>query len=162
MSRIRLKYVHAFVDHGGRPRHYFRRKGFPRVPLPGLVGSAEFMRAYENALATATPVEIGAMKRSRPGSLSAAIAAYYGSLEFRALNGGTPAKRRAILERFRDQHGDKPMPPAQIHRARARQHEAARGAQLAQGDSRADAVLRRARDDQRRPDARHQGQDAEE
>src|SRR5260370_724840 len=67
------------------------------------------MRAYENALATATHVEIGATKRSRPGSLSAAIAAYYGSLEFRALTGGTPAKRRAILERFREKHGDKPV-----------------------------------------------------
>jgi integrase len=73
MSRLRLKYVHSFVDHDGRPRHYFRRKGYKLTPLPGVFGSTEFMAA------------------------------------FRALNGGTPAKRRAILERFRDQHGDKPV-----------------------------------------------------
>src|SRR5262245_53049525 len=109
MSRLRLKYVHAFVDHDGRPRHYFRRKGFKLTPLPGVPGSAEFMAAYQVALATVTPVEIGATKWSRPGSLSAAIAAYYTSLEFRALTGGTPAKRRAILEIFREQHGDKPV-----------------------------------------------------
>jgi len=109
VSCLRLKYVHAFVDHDGRPRHYFRRKGFKLTPLPGVPGSAEFMAGYQATLDAATPVEIGATKRSRPGSLSAAIAAYYSSLEFRALTGGTPAKRRAILETFREQHGDKPV-----------------------------------------------------
>jgi hypothetical protein len=109
MSRLRLTYVHSFVDHDGRPRHYFRRKGYRLTPLPGVFGSAEFMAAYQAALATVTPVEIGAKKRSGPGSLSAAIAAYYGSQAFRSLTGGTPAKRRAILEKFRAQHGDKPV-----------------------------------------------------
>jgi integrase len=76
-----------------------------------VFGSAEFMAAYQSALATVSndTVEIGAKKRSGPGSLSAAIAAYYGSQDFRALTGGTPAKRRAILEHFREQHGDKPV-----------------------------------------------------
>ena len=32
---------------------------------------------------------------------------YYQSRAFRALKGGTPAMRRAILERFREAHGDK-------------------------------------------------------
>jgi integrase len=67
------------------------------------------MAAYQAALATITPVEIGAKKRSGPGSLSAAIAAYYGSLEFRALSPGTQAKTRATLERFREAHGNKPV-----------------------------------------------------
>jgi integrase len=109
MSRLRLKYVHSFVDHDGRPRHYVRRKGCKLTPLPGVYGSAEFMAAYHAACAAMAPVEIGAKRRSGPGSLSAAIAAYYGSLEFRALTGGTPAKRRAILETFRERHGDKPV-----------------------------------------------------
>jgi integrase len=101
MTRLHLKYVQSF---GGY--HYFRRRGSPRIPLPGIVGSAEFMEAYQQALAAA-PVAIGASKRSGPGSVSAAIAEYYGSQAFRSLSGGTPAKRRAILERFRGQHGDK-------------------------------------------------------
>jgi integrase len=110
MSRLRLKYVHSFVDHDGRPRHYFRRKGYKPTSLRGVYGSEEFMAAYHVALdAVSLPIEIGAKKRSSPGSLSAAIAAYYGSLEFRVLTGGTPAKRRAILETFREQHGDKPV-----------------------------------------------------
>ncbi len=44
MSRLKLKYVQAFVDRAtGRPFYYFRRRGFPRVRLPGLAGSTEFM-----------------------------------------------------------------------------------------------------------------------
>jgi hypothetical protein len=44
---FRLKYVHAFKDRHGKPRHYFRRPGQKRVPLPGLPGSAEFIAAYQ-------------------------------------------------------------------------------------------------------------------
>jgi integrase len=37
--------------------------------------------------------------------VSAALAEYYGSQAFRSLTGGTPAKRRAILETFREKYG---------------------------------------------------------
>jgi hypothetical protein len=43
-------YVHAFIDHNGHPRYYFRRRGFKRATLPGLPWSPDFMAAYENAL----------------------------------------------------------------------------------------------------------------
>jgi hypothetical protein len=56
---------------------------------------------------SAAITDIGASKRSKPGSVSAAIAGYYTSLAFRNLKGGSPAMRRAILERFREAHGDK-------------------------------------------------------
>src|SRR5215831_3351304 len=108
MSRLRLKYVHPFVDRHGRPRHYVRRKGYKLTPLPGIFGSEEFMAVYHAALAAMLPIELGAKKRSAPGSLSAAIAAYHGSLEFRALAPGTQAKHRGTLERFREAIGDKP------------------------------------------------------
>ena len=62
----------------------------------------------QEALAT-TPTPIGASKRSKPGSVSATIAEYYGSQAFRSLTGGTPALRRAILEKFRDKHGHLPL-----------------------------------------------------
>ena len=100
-----LKYVHGFVDRHGHARHYFRRNG-KRIPLPGLPGSAEFMSAYQAALDNATPAQIGA-KRTKPGSVNAALVAYYGSLEFRSLAPGTQSMRRAILERFRAKHGEK-------------------------------------------------------
>jgi integrase len=66
------------------------------------------MQAYQDALAAA-PVAIGKELRSNPGSVSVAIAEYYGSQAFRSLSGGTPAQRRAILERFRGGHGQMPL-----------------------------------------------------
>ena len=108
MTHIRLKYVQAFVDRKtGVVFRYFRRPGFPRVRPPGLPGSPEFNRAYEDALAGA-PVEIGA-RRTKPGTVNAALAGYYQSLEWRSLSAGTQAHRRSILERFRAAHGDKPI-----------------------------------------------------
>ena len=103
MTKLHLKFVQSF---GGY--HYFRRRGSPRIPLPGIVGSAEFMEAYAQALA-ATPLPVGASKRSKPGSVSAALAEYFTSQTFRSLTGGTPASRRAILEKFRDKHGYLPL-----------------------------------------------------
>jgi len=104
MTKLQLKFVQSF---GGY--HYFRRRGQPRIPLPGVVGSAEFMAAYQAALAAA-PIPVGASKRSKFGSVSAAIAEYYSSQQgFRSLGGGTAKKWRAILERFREQHGHLPL-----------------------------------------------------
>jgi integrase len=109
MTKIRLQFVQAFVDRKtGKVFHYFRRRGMPRVALKGLPGSTEFMAAYAQALA-ATPTPVGASTRSKPGSISAAIAEYYSSHAFRSLKGGTPAKRRALLEGFRSEHGHRQL-----------------------------------------------------
>jgi integrase len=106
LASLRLKYVHAFKDRHGKPRHYFRRPGQKRVPLPGLPGSAEFMEAYQAALAgeTAPPLEIGA-SRSKPGSVAAAVALYFGSMAFGNLAPDTQRQRRRILEHFREDYG---------------------------------------------------------
>jgi hypothetical protein len=77
MSRIRLKYVQAWVDREGRVHRYFRRPGFPRLRLPGLPGSTEFMAAYQTALA-GPRTAIGA-GRSKPGSVSAVVTEYFDS-----------------------------------------------------------------------------------
>jgi integrase len=104
MTRLHLKYVQSY-----RGYHYFRRGGHPTIPLPGVVGSAEFMEAYQQALMAVAPIALGKSTRSKPGSVSAAIAEYYGSQVFRSLTGGTPAKRRAILEHFRERYGHKQL-----------------------------------------------------
>jgi integrase len=103
---LRLRFVQAWVDKDARSHHYFRKRGQPRVHLPGLPGSAEFMAAYQSALAAA-PVAIGKDTRSRPGSVSAAIASYYGSPSFKALKPSTQQVRRFVLEAFRRDQGDK-------------------------------------------------------
>lgn len=108
MTRLKLRHVHAFVDRHGRVRHYFRRRGAKQVPLPGLPGSAEFMAAYQAALAgmTAPAVEIGA-NRTKPGTVDAAVVGYYQRLTFRELAPSTQRMRRQIIERFRVEHGAK-------------------------------------------------------
>jgi hypothetical protein len=83
--RLKLPpYVHAFIDRHGKPRHYFRRPGFKRVPLPGLPWSLDFMERYEAAIANASPIVIG-IRRSRPGTVDDAVARYLGSTAFAGL-----------------------------------------------------------------------------
>jgi integrase len=107
MTRLRLPYVHEFLDRHGKVHRYFRRCGCKAVRLPGHPGSAEFMTAYQAAFdGMAGPPLIGA-SRTKPGTVNAAIVGYYQSLAFRSLAPSTQAMRRAILERFRLEHGDK-------------------------------------------------------
>src|SRR5580704_5384889 len=108
MTRFRLQFVHEFRDRHGKLRRYFRRPGFKQIPLSGLPGSAEFMEAYQAALVgiSAPKFEVGA-SRTKPGTVNAAIVGYYRSLAYRELAASTQAMRRAILERFRAEHGDK-------------------------------------------------------
>lgn len=107
MAIIRLTYVHEFVDRHGKIRRYFRRNG-KRVPLPGLPGSREFLDAYQTALAGASMPEsnIGA-ERTKAGSVSALVAAFYASSSFKQLAPVTQKTYRNRLERFRIRHGDK-------------------------------------------------------
>ena len=107
MTRIRLPYIHRFLDRHGQARYHVRRAGRKRVALKGLPGSEEFMSAYQAALADLKPPEIGA-KRTKPGTINATVIAYYASTSFTAdFSASTRAMRRAILERFRVEHGDK-------------------------------------------------------
>jgi integrase len=108
MTHLRLQYVHEFRDRHGKVRRYFRRPGFKRIALPGLPGSAEFMAAYQAALAgdAVAKVEIGA-SRTIPGTVAAAVVSYFNSAVFQSLAAETRRTRRNILDRFRAEHGDK-------------------------------------------------------
>jgi len=108
-NRPRLKYVHAWLDtrHGSaKPRYYFRRAGFKRVPLPGMFGSPEFMAAYAVALAGQTPITIGA-RRVKPGTMAALVARHLASAKFLARPESTRSTYRNIVERVRVEHGDR-------------------------------------------------------
>ena len=111
------KYVQAWVDDEGRPHCYFRRRGFPRVPLKGLPWSPSFMAEYEKAISGArTAIGVG---RVKPGSVAAVVAEYFDSQQFfTSKSAGTQRMRRGILERFRlPPNGDRPfalLPPEWI------------------------------------------------
>jgi len=72
LMRRAPQYVHGFIDRHGRPRFYFRRAGYKRVPLLGLPWSPEFMEAYQAALDETPRVQIGA-KRTKPGTVASAV-----------------------------------------------------------------------------------------
>jgi integrase len=102
------KYVHGFIDRHGKPRWYFRRKGFAKVPLPGLPWSPEFMAAYEAAnsgrvpIAGKAPIDPAVRDSIRELALS-----YYASLTFKTLKTRSQQTYRGFIDRFVAQHGDK-------------------------------------------------------
>jgi integrase len=100
------KYVHHFIDRHDHSRFYFRRAGYKGATLPGLPWTPGFMEAYEAALKN-DMAQIGA-GRTVAGTVSAALVAYYQHPSFTdALAKVTQQNRRAILENFRRDHGDK-------------------------------------------------------
>jgi integrase len=109
------KYTHEFTDHDGSKRYYLRVPGRKRVPLPGLPWSPEFMEARERALKADWEAPAIGANRTKPGTVNAALVSYYGSSAFSdKISESTRKNRRAILERFRAEHGDKRI--ALLHR----------------------------------------------
>jgi integrase len=93
------KFVHGFIDRHGKPRFYFRRAGFKRVPLPGLPWSPEFMAAYEQALA-GQRAQIG-QNRVKDGTIRALAASYFTSPSFRsALRPNSQRVYRSAIDVF--------------------------------------------------------------
>lgn len=107
--------VHGYVNRHGTAVFYYRQPGAPKIRLRGLPGSPEFMAAYEAAKAGEAPkLELGATK-TLPGSVNAALIRYYQCNSFtQGLAQSTRTNWRAILERFREAHGDKRI--ALVHR----------------------------------------------
>ena len=104
-----LSFLQSFTARGHR-YYYFRRPGYARVRLPGLPGSEEFMSAYQAALTASTPRQDIGLDRSKPGTVAALVAAYTETAHFKyELAAETRRTQWAILQRFRDEHGDKPV-----------------------------------------------------
>jgi integrase len=107
VNRKNPKYTHGFVDHDGKARFYLRAPGRKRVPLPGLPWSPEFMEARHKALNGDWNLPQLGAKRTKAGTVSASLVSYYQSTAFTSLALSSQKMRRAILERFRQEHGDK-------------------------------------------------------
>jgi hypothetical protein len=99
--------------------YYLRRPGQPKIrlqiPAGVLPWSPAFLAVYEAALAEHPAVPAVAADRTIPGTVNAALVSYYQSPAFDALATITKRNRRAILERFRNDHGDKRV--AMMHTA---------------------------------------------
>jgi integrase len=97
------------TDRHGKRRVRFRKGGISRY-LPGTPWSDNFMRQYATVLEGA-PQQSRTIGPSRtlPGTINALVVSYYGSSNFRGLKASTAAVRRNIVERFRNEHGSKPV-----------------------------------------------------
>lgn len=106
MATIDLAFVQSITDRHGKRRHYYRRKGFPRVTLPGDPGSPAFMAAYAAAHGDAPPRQ-DAAERVQPRSINQLMVEYYRSEDFLSLATATQKNYRGILDRFRAEYGGK-------------------------------------------------------
>jgi integrase len=97
------------TDRHGKRRVRFRKAGFTTY-LTGIPWSEDFMRQYATALegVQALAIDIGA-ERTIPGSFNALCVSYYRSPEYRALAPISQRNRRNVIERFRVEHGHKPV-----------------------------------------------------
>jgi integrase len=107
VTRTQLPHIHRYRDRHGKMRYYLRRPGSKQIPIAGVYGSPEFMAAYQAAMSGSVERQPIGASRTRPGTVNAAVVGYYTSLAFRSLAPSSQHKRRLILERFREKHGDK-------------------------------------------------------
>jgi integrase len=102
MTKIRLDYIHAYVDHTGKARRYFRKNG-KRTALPGAPGSAEFMAVYQACLAepASTPIQ-----RKAEGSFGRLVTDFYASKAFtKDIKKSSQQIYRRVLEGLARDHG---------------------------------------------------------
>src|SRR5262245_12348627 len=102
------KYCGWNIDRHGKRRVRFRWRGFSTY-LTGTPWSEDFMRQYAAALdgVQAQTGNIGA-GRTIPGSVDALAVSWYRA-DFGRLKPSTQKLWRNILERFRSEHGNKPV-----------------------------------------------------
>ena len=112
-----LKYVEPVPAKNGKIYFYFRRHD-KRTPLPGAYNSPEFLQAYWALRSDKTKSEIG-VERTLPGSVNAAIVAYYKHHRFTKNKPITQETNRNILEAFRRVHGNKGIATLQQHHIEA-------------------------------------------
>jgi integrase len=98
---LKLKYVNEYRDRQGKLRRYFRR-GPTRGPLPGEVGSPEFLAAYQGFMAGISPV---ITQRNGEGSFGRLITDYYAARPFTNLKPSSRQIYRYVLEPLAKAHG---------------------------------------------------------
>jgi integrase len=103
----RLPYIKEYTDNCGIRRRYFRRKGFKGGVLPGRLGSAEFLAAYQDYISGSTAET--KIDRSATGTFGGLIADYYQSIEYANLKRSSKRLYRYALEPLREQHGHRPV-----------------------------------------------------
>lgn len=101
-----------YTDNTGKRRWRYRARG-RSFELGTDYGSPDFVRRYEAAIATLAGHKIG-MDRTKPGSISDLLIRYY-PLALPRWAPATAKTNKAMLERFRDDHGHRPVASMKSH-----------------------------------------------
>ncbi|RXH41066.1 site-specific integrase [Bradyrhizobium zhanjiangense] len=127
---LRLPFLKKYRDRHGKLRIYHRPTG---TPLPGKIGSPEFMAAYHAAQGLDTTTAIAPtltvvkptprLRTTEEGTIDWLVDKYYASDQWKRLSPETQAGRRRMLERFRADHGDKGYATMQAIHIRALMEE---------------------------------------
>lgn len=99
------KYVSSYLDRHGKRRYRFRRRGVD-VPLKAHPGTrANPSAEYKMLLAGQQPANSNQLVAA--GTIDDLIIRFYSSVDFNNAADRTKAKNRAILDKFRSEHGSK-------------------------------------------------------
>jgi integrase len=110
-----VPHVDHQVDRHGHARWWYRRGKGPRLASLPMPGTPDFLAAWQSAdKAAEAGAKLAAMPlgatRTKPGTLSAALVAYYVSPAWTTdLAEGSRNMRRPILEKLRNGYGDAQM-----------------------------------------------------
>src|SRR4030081_1319395 len=136
-TNLRLPLVKKSRHRHGTMRFYYRPPG---VALPGMPGSREFVAAYHAAHDGVAASETLSVVKKTPrlrtdavGTIDWLVTQYFASVAFGHPDEGglaleTQAGRRRALERFRADHGDKPLASMQAIHIKALMDEIKGGA----------------------------------
>ncbi|MCP1246015.1 tyrosine-type recombinase/integrase [Acetobacter cerevisiae] len=101
MTVIRLKYVHRFKDRYGRVRHYLRKPGCKRAPLPDPADK-NFYREYERLLNGLPPeaAKSQTIRSAIPGSLADLICHWRTTHAYKSKEPSTQAVYNRLIKRI--------------------------------------------------------------
>lgn len=103
----KLPYIKEYTDQSGQRRRYFRRRGFKGGPLPGKIGSPDFMAAYQ-AYVESRPAPLVGIKNGA-GTFGGLIGQYYTWAEYMNLKPSSKKLYRYALEPLREKYGNKSL-----------------------------------------------------
>lgn len=98
----------AYFDRHGKRRWRFRKGGFS-AELGSEYGSEDFVQRYEDALSGQKTRGLIGVERVKPYSVNQLVALWYNSPTFLNVAPTTQDVYKGIIEKFRLEHGDKPV-----------------------------------------------------
>lgn len=103
----RPPYVSLYKDRHGKPRWRFRKRGLNEAQTALAFDETGWWDWYFAAL-KGDVRQVGA-ERTGVGTFNALIVSYYDSTDWKSLKPATQASRRREVERFRSEHGKRPV-----------------------------------------------------